>query len=266
MKVLFWGTEHGCGTTSSMAAVASYLSLHTPNRSICVQSKSSSGDLEFFFKPWERRLMLKEESTYFALEGMDYLIWQEQHHSLDMDAVKDVLMPLFDYRMHYILRGARDKPGLYPEQTMKLQQKILSQLEQSAEYIFVDIGCGKNDCLDQLLECADLLVVNLCGRQEEVYRYFNDPLPYEGKRLFLLSNSNYESVYNAQNLSRIYRIQNDDIFMVPMNAVFAQACMRGRMEAFMKKSKGIHQGDRHAAFFMQLQKITNRVMEVTAHE
>ena len=129
MKVVFWGGSHRCGTTSSMTAVASYLSLHSSQRSICVQPKEGGTDLELFFRPWEARAMLHEESTYYALEGMDYLIWQEQHHRLDEATIRETLVPVLDGRLSYLPSGAREKPGLYPQQTGELQRRILAQLE-----------------------------------------------------------------------------------------------------------------------------------------
>ena len=127
MKVVFWGGSHRCGTTSSMTAVASYLSLHSSQRSICVQPKEGGTDLELFFRPWEARAMLHEESTYYALEGMDYLIWQEQHHRLDEATIRETLVPVLDGRLSYLPSGAREKPGLYPQQTGELQRRILAR-------------------------------------------------------------------------------------------------------------------------------------------
>ncbi len=266
MKVVFWGGSHRCGTTSSMAAVASYLSLHSSRRSICVQPKEGGTDLELFFRPWESRTMLQEESTYYALEGMDYLIWQEQHHRLDQATIQETLVPLLGGRLSFLPSGAREKPGLYPAQTGELQRRILTRLETMADLVFIDLGTAKDGLADRMMELADVVVVNFCGQQRELENFFGQPSAVRKNVLYLLPNYVEDQVYNRNNLQRIYRVDPRKICNLPSNVNFAHACMHGRVDRFIQKSGPAQGVRRNGLFFEQLRYLSNLILEVGGYE
>lgn len=262
MKIAFWGGSPRCGTTSSMTATAAYLAVHTGNRSICVQPKEGGSDLEQFFRPWNGRAMLHEESTYYALEGMDYLIWQEQHHRLNEATIRETLIPVFAGQLSYLPSGAREKPGLYPAQTGQLQRRILTQLEQCAELIFIDVGAAKDGLAGSLLELADVVVVNFSGEQQELETFFAQPIATRGKTMYLLSDYADDQVYNRENLQRIYRVESRNIWTLPTNLQFAHACVHGRVDQFIRTYHSVRGGHKHAAFFEQLRQFSSRILEV----
>ncbi len=265
MNIVFRGAADGCGTTSNMAAVAGFLALTTGRRTVCMQPKEGRGDLESFFCPWEKRSVLREESAYYALEGMDYLIWQEQHHRLDAAVMAESLVPVMDHRLYYLPGGTREKPGLYPAQTGKLQRRIVARMEEYAELLFIDIGSRQDGCAQGLLERADVVVVNFSGERRELEQFFCSPLPQRGNVLYLLANYCSDQVYNSENLRRIYRMDRRSICTIPANMHFAQACARGRLEPFLKKNCHVRGVRRDAPFFTQLRHVSNLILEVGAH-
>lgn len=267
MKILFWGAGRGCGTTSSMTAVAGFLALVFNRRGICMQLKTGGGDLETFFCSWEKRPVLREESTYYALEGMDYLIWQEQHHRLDAAAMRESVVPLFDHRLFYLPCGLREKPGLYPAQTGELQQRIMTRMEEFAEFVFIDIGSERDDFTYRVLKQADVVVVNFSGDRKELEHFFDTPFSCRGTVLYLLANYSSDQVYNCENVQRIYRMDRKSICHVPSNPYFAQACAKGRAEQYLKACCRSRETDlRHGQFFAGLRQAANLILEAGANE
>lgn len=267
MKIVFWGASRGCGTTSNMTAVASFLALAMNRRGICMQPKAGNSDLELFFLSWEKHSLLREESTYYALEGMDYLIWQEQHHRLDTTAMKESMVPLLDHRLYYLPGGSREKPGLYPDQTGELQLRILERLEEYAELVFIDIGSERDAFAFSMLQRADVVVVNFSGEQKELEQFFSSQFPCRGKVLYLLANSASDQVYNCENLQRIYRMDRKSICSIPTNPHFAQACARGRVEQYMRtccRSRG--STPRNEQFIVQLRQLANLILEAGTND
>ena len=264
MKIVFWGASRGCGTTSNMTAVASFLAIGMNHKGICMQPKAGGGDLEAFFCPWEKRSVLREESTYYALEGMDYLIWQEQHHRLDAAAMKESMVPVMDHRLFYLPGGAREKPGLYPAQTGELERRILARMEEYAELVFIDIGSGCDDFANSMLQQADVVIVNFSGEQKELEKFFLSPFPCRGRVLYVLANYCSEQVYNCENLQRIYRMDRKSICHIPANPYFAQACAKGRVEPFMKACCRGRSNPYNAQFAAQLREIANLILEAGA--
>ena len=267
MKIVFWGASRGCGTTGNMTALASYFALSLNHRRICMQPKVGVGDLENYFCPWEKRSILREESMYYALEGMDYLIWQEQHHRLDTASLKESMVPLLDQRLFYLPGGSREKPGLYPTQTAELQRRILKHLEEYAEFIFIDIGSERDDFAFSMLQRADVVVVNFSGEQKELEHFFGSQFPCRGTVVYLLSNYSSDQVYNCENLQRIYRMDRQSICCIPANPQFAQACARGRVEQYMKlccRNRG--SGRRNEPFIAGLRQVANLILEANVYE
>lgn len=267
MKIVFWGAGRGCGTTSSMTAVAGFLALVMNCRGICMQPKTGSGDLETFFCSWEKSSVFREESTYYALEGMDYLIWQEQHHRLDAAATRESVVPLFDHRLFYLPCGSREKPSLYPVQTGELQQRIMARMEEFVEFVFIDVGSERDDFTYRLLKQADVVVVNFSGEQKELEQFFASPLPFRGTVLYLLANYSSDQVYNCENLQRIYRMDRRSICYIPANPYFAQACAKGRVEQYMKACcRGRRYDPCHGQFLKGLKQVANLILEAGANE
>ncbi len=266
MKVAFWGGAHRCGTTSSMAAAASYAANHMDRSSICVQPKGGGTDLELFFQPGEGRSLFREESTYYALEGMDYLIWQEQHHRLDEAVIRETLVSLPGGKLSYLQSGAREKAGLYPAETGDLQRKILQQLESCTDVVFIDLGTQRGGLATSMMELADCLVVNLCGSKNELEQIFEQPFSRQKNAIYLLSNYTDDEIYNRDNLQRIYRIDRRRICNLSSNVSFAHACMHGRVDRFVQGGGRTYGINRNGHFFGQLRHLTNLIMEVGAGE
>lgn len=262
MKIVFWGASRGCGTTSNMAAVAGYLAVSRNHRVVCLQPKAGDGDMEAFFCPWDKKSVLREESAYYALEGMDYLIWQEQHHRLDAVALKESMVPLFDHRLYYLSGGSREKTRLYPEQTKELQRRILARIEEYAGLVFIDIGSGQDEFTSNMLRWADVAVVNFSGDGEELKQFFGSKFPCRKTVLYLLANDRFDQVYNCDNLHRIYRVERQRICSIPANPQFAHACERGKMEAYIKACcRGRRGSVRSEQFASGLRQTSNLIME-----
>lgn len=262
MKILFWGAHTGCGTTSSMAAVASHCAMRFSHRSFVLQHKNGNGDLESFFQPPKQQRMLREESSYYMLEGMDYLIWQEQHRRLDWISMKESMISVIDNRLFYLPGGSREKPGLYPAQTSYLQQRVIDRMEEFADLIFIDIGSGNDVFAKELLETADLIIVTLPQKKEVLDGFFKEHKPNRtGRILYLMGNYDSNEVYNRSNISRIYRIAENDSYVVPANPFFAQACAAGKMEQFMKKNFRSSRSYSTEQFMRELTRLTTVIEE-----
>lgn len=262
MKVLFLGAGEKCGTTSSMTAVASFLAMYAGGRCFCMQHKNGGGDLELFFESCERRSMLHEDSTYYVLDGMDYLIWQEQHHALDWKSFEESMIPLLDQRLFYLPGGKREKPGLYPKKTGEIQQKIVSAMEQYADMLFIDIGHEMDDFSEELLRTAEVVVVTFSDDRKEFERFFGKPFHCRGRLIFLLGNYSDDQVYNMANLSRLYRMDLENTCRIPANNFFGNACARGKVHQFIRKNYVNRGGHRCDQFMREVEHLAGMILEV----
>ena len=176
------------------------------------------------------------------------------------------MVPLLEHRLFYLPGGSREKPGLYPSQTGALQRRILERMEEFAELVFIDIGSERDEFAYSMLQRADVVVVNFSGEQKELEQFFCSQFPCHGTVLYLLANYSSDQVYNCENLQRIYRMDRQSICGIPANPHFAQACMRGRVEQYMKtccRSRGTT--PRNEQFIAGLRHVANLILEAEAN-
>ena len=112
MNIAFWSEDRGCGTTSSMAAVASVCSNAWNLKTILMQSRHQDGDL------WEKIEtaplgMVSEDGMSRVLDGLDYLLWQAKNKKLTEAAVLDSMIPVVKERMYYLPQSRYRKPRVY---------------------------------------------------------------------------------------------------------------------------------------------------------
>ena len=261
MKIVFWSESNSCKTTANMAAIGSMCSLLFPYQNILMQNRTGPGGLDFIFQPGKHIGFVQEESAYYALEGMDYLIWQEQNHRLDRDSMREGMVPVLDRKLFYLPSGKREKPRLYPKETGALQYEVIKKMEEFSDITFIDCGDLEDDLTEKLLKSADVVVVNLSQSKEALDSFFIKHHPICGKIIYLINNYDFNSVYNRKNLNRIYRISEEQLCVIPINQKFETACIAGKLDVFLKKQVNNRNSRQNKMFMKELLWSTHLILK-----
>lgn len=250
VKIAFWSEEDGCGTTSGMAAVASVCSNAWNMKTILMQSRNQEGDLRKKLESVPLSGMVREESSYYALDGLDYLLWQEKNKKLNEAMVTDSIVPIAKGRMYYLPQGERRKPQVCSEELKGAMWQVICKAEQLADITFIDCGSGKDELAEHLLGQADAVVVNLSQERQNLDAYFQKRHAFSGKAVYLVNQYQQESVYNKKNLNRLYRLQEETLGVIPWNPLFRHASDKGKVDRFIRRHIRCSVLD-HQYYFMQ---------------
>ena len=262
MKILFWGAGEQCGTTCSMAAVAAYAALANQTKSFLMQHKAAKNDLDLLFQPIHKQNTLQDSGSYYVLEGMDYLIYQERANRLSWESLQECLYTAVDEQIFYLPAGARQKPGLYPGKTREVQKKALQRMEALTDLIFVDLGHNYDAFSRELLREADVVVITFPQNTRAMNAYFEHQPTIFGTKFYLWGNYDPDQVYNIENLARIYRIDPEKILTLSGNPAFEHACHMGKIEQYIRRNlrgKGIL---RNGGFMSDLHKAVVQLLGV----
>ena len=252
MKAAFWSEEGGCGTTSCMAAIASVCSDAWKLKTVLLQSRSQVGDLRQKLESVPLYSMVREESSYYALDGLDYLLWQEKNQKLNEQTLQESMVPVVADWMYYVPQGERRKPRIYSDELKESMCHILAQVEKLSDLTFIDCGNGEDELSASLLQQADVVVVNFSQERHSLDHYFEERHSYQGKALYLVNHYQQESVYNKKNLNRIYRLQDSELAVIPENPFFRHASDKGQIERFIRRHIRFNLFDQQFYFMKEL--------------
>lgn len=236
VNIVFWSEEDGCGTTSGMAAIASVCSNAWNMKTILMQCINQEGDLRKKLETVPLSNAVFENHSYYALGGLDYLLWQEKNERLDEAMVKNTIVPVGKGGMHYLPSGEGEmRRDCYDLKGQKdAMHRIIQLTEHLSDLTFIDCGSGQDEWSDYLLGQADAVVVNFSQERQALDAYFQNSHVFRGKVVYLINCYSQESIYNKANLGRIYRPQ-EDIAVIPHNPYFRHAGDKGRLERFIHR-------------------------------
>lgn len=252
MKVAFWSKEDGCGTTSSMAAVASVCAYAWNKKAVLLQSIDQDGDLYRKLEPQPVVEMVQEGRSSYAFDGLDFLIWQERNQKLTERMVQQSMVIVAKGRVYYIPQGAVEKSVRSPDELKELMWQVICRVEQFADLVFIDCGSKEDGLSEYLRSKSDVVVVNLLQERHTLDAYFKEHYIHQEKSIYLVDQYQPDSIYNRKNLNRLYRLGEDELGVVLHNPFFRHASDRGKVERFIRRHIYCNYLNQHFGFMQEL--------------
>lgn len=260
LKIVFWGCTRGCGTTSSLVAVASYVAYHAKLRVAMIQLEKEEKCLKEYFSLSETSYV-KENNDYYALKGLDYLLEMGRKQTLNGRMVAENMEPLIKNRLYSLSYNQRATATFKVEYRDYMLQQIIATLDKGMDLVFVDVGTRMDEWTRKLIKEADLLVVSMQQEGELFDKFFLEYANLAANMVFLVGNYRKEGLYNRRNLHRIYRIPENQLVVVPFNPEFQQACEKGRVDKYMKDRQSIYRSENRTYFMRELQNTMDIILK-----
>lgn len=261
MNIAFWSEARGCGTTSSMAAVASVCSNAWNMKTVLMQSRHQEGDLCEKLEAVPSLGMVSEDGPSRALDGLDYLLWQAKNKKLTDTVVFDSMIPVVKERMYYLPQSRYRKPRVYARSLKQGMCQVIRYAQQISDVTFVDCGSGRNELADLLLAKADVVVVCLRQERSSLECYFEKRHVFPGKVIYLVNQYQQESMYNRAYLMRRYRIEEDELGVIVHNSIFRHASDKGRTERFVRRHIRGTSLENQYSFMQELMQTTRLILK-----
>ncbi len=244
MKIAFWSEEKQVETAFHMALVACTSVLMYPITAAVVSGGYQNDSLEKNFlghrnsvfgqqiNPGYGRdgqaLLAAEQQEYFLTSGLDFLLGK-QKEALTEQVVKGNMHQVIKDKMYCLPGSRRGEQEWWREDALftKLKQ-VLSAVEDYFDVVFVDCGARKDDIARNLLQEADVCVLNMDQESELIGDYYRNPPDIGGKIFFLVGNYFEDGLYSRKNLERIYRVDGHVLGAIPYNRQIREAGRFGR--------------------------------------
>ncbi len=251
MRVVFKAREDRSSSMNAVMLLGILYGEYQHISSIMLQNKSLKDEMIGALFSREKSSVIREESSYFALEGMDYLIWQERNNRLSEESVHEVMMSVGE-KSSFIPSGDRDAPGLYPEETGRLQLAILNILEQIADLVLFDCGALPDTLSRGLIEYGSLQVICLQQRKELIDEVMMERGIDMTRTFFIITDYDYSDIYNTKNIARLYGIPESRIGVIPRSKELENSVSKGEVSKFIKKNINSKVGSKNYYFMKEL--------------
>ncbi len=198
MVVAFYSPMHGqTGTSSNLLSIALLLALKYQKKLFLMESHFEKNALESMLvkMPKPRELSVYEDF------GIDLLTRSKVLINLAEEQLINASFSFLNNQIH-LLPGTRQIDRDIFEQS--IHQTILDVIEIADlhhDMVLIDVNASKNRLSNQILERADLIVVNLSQNPWLIKQFFKESQNEKEKIIYLLGNYDKNSHFNLRNLS-----------------------------------------------------------------
>lgn len=264
--ISFWSDgEKETGKTSSIAAIATYLSINSNYKTLLFNTEYNDSSLENCF--WEQKknkrnmeFMLKDRADIAA--GTSGVAKAVLSNKTSPEIVKNYTKTIFKNRLE-ILTEPKISQEDYETQRATYRE-IARMSNRYYNLVFVDItGSLEDNIIRNMLEISDIIVVNLPQNLKKINEYYElkqtEPLFDKYKTVVLIGKCDRQSKYNAKNIARYMNIK--DLYPVPYTTQFLEATNEGKVDEYFMKYRVKSHPDENTYFVEEIKNISTRLLE-----
>lgn len=266
--VTFWSQgDVETGKTATMAAVATFLSIENNYKILIINTKPGDSNLEDCF--WDFN---KESKSLFAnknktdigtgMEGLAQAILSNKTNANIITNYAKIVfknsLELLTYKNNYENQ----------EEELEKQKNVLKEIIKIADsyydLVFLNLeGSTKDNITNLILEISNLKIINLTQSLRQIEKYIKtrqeNLILSKKDTITLIGKCDMDSKYNARNIARY--IGEKEIFAIPYNTLFFEACSEGKVAELFIKFRKINKTDPNAEFFNSIKEVANKITD-----
>lgn len=264
--ISFWSDgEKETGKTSSIAAIATYLSINSNYKTLLFNTEYNDSSLENCF--WEQKknkrnmeFMLKDRADIAA--GTSGVAKAVLSNKTSPEIVKNYTKTIFKNRLEILTEPKISQEDYETQRTT--YREIAKMSNRYYNLVFVDItGSLEDNITRNMLEISDIIVVNLPQNLKKINEYYElkqtEQLFDKYKTVVLIGKCDRQSKYNAKNISRYMNIK--DLYPVPYTTQFLEATNEGKVDEYFMKYRVKSHPDENTYFVEEIKNISTRLLE-----
>ena len=251
--------------TTSMAAIATYLSIEKDYKILLINTKHNDDSLKECF--WSRTNNMHRNDIDTGIIG---LIKAISSNKSSPEIITNYTKTVFKGRLEVLTSNNVPKEDY--EKQKKYMANIVKMANKYYDLVFVDLeGSLVEQYVDDILKTTDLIVANTSQRIKFVKEFLEQKVYSENIKdentIILIGKYDQYSKYNIKNLKRTNKIQ--EICGIPYNTLFFEACNEGKLADFMINFRKVKleniQGPVIEAISEVGNKIVDKLKEIPMH-
>jgi len=231
-----------------MIAVSLMSSILNKEKNAVIQSHFSMNNLT-------KALLGTNMEDTFLETGIDALMRDVKTAPITKEVAASDSIAVLNGLYNIFGETAKKNKSPYEQEVMSYFNKIINALNKHYEHIYIDVASGYGEESKNILNNADIVVVNLCQNKSVIEEYLRHPLEHENV-IYLFGNYNYHSKYNVKNLRRMYPLLKKSICAnIRYSYGFLDALNDGRVIEFMFKNQDIDRVSENYNFMQSVKEV-----------
>lgn len=257
--VTFYGNDKvETAQTTSMAGIATYLSLQQNYKILLLNTKYNDTSLDECF--WEQSIGKNVKTDLET--GIGGLIKALASNKTSPEIITNYTKTIFKERLEVLTDHNIPKENY--EKQQEYMRSIIRMANKYYDLVFVDLeGSLESPFVQGILAESNLIVANTSQRIKAIREFLDNRKLCEAiKRdntIFLLGKYDKYSKYNAKNLQRLERI--NDIYGIPYNTLFFEACNEGNLADFIINYRKVKQNSVQAPIMEAIVEAGQRIID-----
>ena len=244
--------------TTSMAAIATYLSIEQNYRILLINTKHNDTSLQECF--WEQSKDMRSRTDLET--GITGLIKAIASNKISPEIITNYTRTIFKEKLEVLTDGNILKEDYIKQK--EYMKSIIRLANKFYDLVFVDAEGDLEDPNAQaILQESNLIIANTSQRIKIIRDFLEDRKKYKfltnDNTIVLMGKYDKYSKYNAKNLQRAEKIQ--DIYGIPYNTLFFEACNEGNLADFMINYRKVKQSSVQAPIIESISEIANRIID-----
>ena len=257
--ITFWGNNKiETAQTTSMAGIATYLSLERNYRTLLINAKHNDTSLQECF--WEQSRFMQARSDLET--GIGGLMKAITSNKVSPEIITNYTRTIFKERLEVLTESFIPKDDY--ERQKAAMRTIIKMSSKFYDLVFVDIEGDMTDpAIQGIIEESNLLVVNTSQRIKYIREFQEMRRTYDfldkDNIIFLLGKYDKFSKYNAKNLQRTEKIP--EVYGIPYNTLFFESCNEGNLADFVINNRRVKQTSTQAPIIESISEVSQRLID-----
>lgn len=257
--VTFYGdNKKETAQTTSMAAIATYLSIEENYKILLINTKYNDTSLQECF--WEQSRMVKQRNDLGT--GINGLVKAIASNKISPEIITNYTKTIFRERLEILTDN--NIPIEDYEKQKDYMKSIIKLANKYYDLVFVDIeGSPEEPYIKDILAESNLIIANVTQKIKCLQNFLEQRKKYDVLKkeniIFMIGKYDNYSKYNVKNLQRLEKIQ--DIYGIPYNTLFFEACNEGNLADFIINYRKVKQSSIQAPIMEAIAKAEKRIIE-----
>lgn len=257
MQVSFWSNYHQIGTTDNLIAIALYTALKYRLRILIAHNHFDRSTLETAFID---RSYMEYSLIDLSETGIDALSRFVKFNRMEKDGISSYTTTVLKNRLDILTGTKITNRNIYQNSLRETIQLILQLAAEYYDLVFIDTAPGNNEISQIIIKNSDLLVVNLCQNPNIIENFLQNYAHYMEKAFVVLGKYDANSRFNIKRIKKRFNLKN--IYSIPYNIEFADACIESRAVDFFIKNLDTDKNDLHNGFITSVAETAESILTV----
>jgi hypothetical protein len=258
LKIAFWSNANEkCGVSANLDAISIASVIRYPYSVITMENRLCSNNLGKAFMGNAHASQLNEVGTNYydggGMEGLMRKIYRGEYHS---GILGSYLKEIIYKHLYYIPQSRVIHSEIFNYEFEHCIHPLLEMMEEYADICFIDTESHQNLSTKIILEEANLIVVNLCQKQNILEDFFLNYSSLISKAIFIISNYDIHAMFNSKRISKMYQVPLENLVLIPSNKAFMEAFASGNVVEFITNNYNCIKGTSNYLFMQAIKKAT----------